>query len=84
MKLMSVLDKGIGKMGHHDEMEERDERDSKRELIKHHLDDIKEALAKCHGALEFGDMDEFRDNIAILQSSALDAEELATGESPQI
>lgn len=65
--------------------EERgEEKDAKYELIKHHLEDIKEALSKCHGALELGDMDELKDNIVILQSGALDVEELITGEEPEL
>lgn len=81
MKLMSILDRHIGQPkdegGEHEE--ELEERSSKKELIKHHLDDIKEALHKAMGYLEMGNMDELRDNIAILRSSAADVEEIMLG-----
>lgn len=82
MKLMSILDRHMGQTHEEDDDhgEELEERNSKKELIKHHLDDIKEALHKALGYLEMGNMDELKDNIAILRSSAADVEELIRGE----
>lgn len=54
------------------------------EVLKHHLDDIKESLMLCYEALSSKNQKEILDNLAILQSSALDAEEIITGKKPKI
>lgn len=54
------------------------------EVLKHHLDDIKEALQLCYKSMSKKNTKEVLDNLAILQSSALDAEEIITGSKPQV
>lgn len=71
MKLMSILGRRPD-----EEDDRKEERDSRQELIKHHLQDMKEALSKAHGCLEMGDMEELQDQMAILVSSAADVEEV--------
>ncbi len=53
-----------------------EESKSQMQMVRHHLDDMKEALVKCFNALEAGDRREVLDCAAIIQSSATDVEEL--------
>lgn len=61
-----------------------DEKGEKYSLVKHHLMDIREALEKAERALEEGNGREVLDNVVIIQSSALDAEELITERKPKL
>lgn len=58
--------------------------DNMRSLVEHHLDDIEEALQKAFQALEVGNYKEVVDNVVIIQSSSMDAEELITGRKPEL
>lgn len=54
------------------------------QLIKHHLDDIREALEDAYSYLEDGNLQEVKDNIIIIQGSSIDAEQIITGQIPQV
>lgn len=53
-------------------------------VLKHHLDDIREALDKAEEAFIRQDLKEVVDNIIIVQSSSLDVEQLITGKEPKL
>lgn len=56
----------------------------KYDLILHHLTDIEQALKKCRKALENDDDAEIVDNAVLMQSGAMDVEELVTGKKVKI
>jgi len=51
---------------------------SQMQMVRHNLDDMKEALVKCFNALEAGDRREVLDCAEIIQSSAADVKELVS------
>lgn len=53
-------------------------------LIQHHLEDAKKALMKCIKSLKTEDWSELVDGAVLLQSAAIDIEELVTGKEPEL
>lgn len=53
-------------------------------LILHHFNDLEKAFKKCLISFQKGDYQEAVDNIVLVQSAALDIEEILTNKKPKI